>query len=56
MFHHRLLSIYAYDKSAMMLSAKVVNGQKLAENIRHFFDHPEVAYLHLHNAPRLLQL
>ena len=50
MVHHRLLSIRAYDRSAMMVGAKVVAGQELAENLRRFFDNEKVAYLHLHNA------
>ena len=50
MFHHRLLSIRAYDKTAMMIGAIVVEGQKLEVNTSRFFDNEKVTYLHLHNA------
>lgn len=50
MLHHRLLSIRAYDKTAMMIGAKVVEGQILEESIRRVFDNEKVDYLHLHNA------
>ncbi|MBZ5554522.1 MAG: DUF1203 domain-containing protein [Acidobacteriia bacterium] len=50
MFHHRLLSARAYDNTAMMRGAKVVEGRSLEEAIRHFFSDRDVAYLHLHNA------
>jgi hypothetical protein len=50
MFHHRLLSVRAYDKAAMMRGAKVVEGLVLEETIRRFFDDGDIAYLHLHNA------
>jgi Protein of unknown function (DUF1203) len=50
MFHHRLLSVRAYAETAMMKSAKVVEGQALEKAIRDFFTESDVAYLHLHNA------
>jgi uncharacterized protein DUF1203 len=50
MFHHRLLSVRAYGKTAMMTGAKVVEGRALKEAIQNFFDDREIAYLHLHNA------
>lgn len=50
MLTHRLLSVRAYDKRAMMTGAKVVEGEQLAHTIRGFFDNEEVAYLHIHNA------
>jgi Protein of unknown function (DUF1203) len=50
MFHHRLLSVRAYDRNAMMRGAKVVEGQVLEESIRHFFDNRDIDYLHLHSA------
>src|SRR6185503_13786005 len=37
MFHHRLLSVRAYDEAALMKNAKVVEGKVLAETIRDFF-------------------
>lgn len=50
MFHHRLLSIRAFDKTAMMIEAKVTGGQNLDEYIKRFFENEKIAYLHLHNA------
>ena len=50
MFHHRLLSVRAYDKAAMMKAAKVVEGKALEETIRNFFANEAVSYLHIHNA------
>ncbi|MFI5174474.1 MAG: DUF1203 domain-containing protein [Terriglobia bacterium] len=50
MFHHRVLSVRAYSKNAMMIGAKVVEGRALEEAIQHFFTHRDIAYLHLHNA------
>ncbi len=50
MLHHRLLSVRAYNKSAMMKGAKVVEGQALEQVIRDFFTDGIISYLHLHNA------
>ncbi|HEY2962249.1 MAG TPA: DUF1203 domain-containing protein [Pyrinomonadaceae bacterium] len=50
MFHHRLLSVRAYDEANMMKTAKVVEGKTLEEAIREFFTNSEIAYLHIHNA------
>ena len=50
MFHHRLLSVRAYDETAMMKAAKVVEGKALEETIRNFFANEAVSYLHIHNA------
>lgn len=50
MFRHRLLSIRAYDATAMMMGAEVVNGEKLADTIRHLLTNEGVSYLHVHNA------
>lgn len=50
MFHHRLLSVRAYDDAAMMRRAKVVEGANLEEVIREFFKTDDIAYLHIHNA------
>ncbi len=46
MFGHRLLSIRGYDAGAMMVSAEVVNGSDLEENIRRLFADENVSYLH----------
>ncbi len=50
MFRHRLLSIRAYDATAMMIGAEVVNGEKLGDTIRHLLTNEGVSYLHVHNA------
>lgn len=50
MLKHRLLSVRAYDKRAMMTGATVVEGEQLAQTIYTFFDNEEIAYLHIHNA------
>lgn len=50
MFHHRLLSVRAYDEAAMMKGAKVVEGRVLEETIRNFFTDAAISYLHIHNA------
>jgi len=50
MFRHRLLSIRAYDASAMMVRAEVVNGSELEDAIRRLFADQSVSYLHIHNA------
>jgi uncharacterized protein DUF1203 len=50
MFHHRLLSVRAYSKTAMMMGARVVEGRALEEAIKDFFSDREIEYLHLHNA------
>lgn len=50
MFHHRLLSVRAYDESAMMKGARVVEGRALEDTIRDFFEKTTISYLHIHNA------
>ena len=50
MFHHRLLSVRAYDEAALMKNARVVEGKDLEETIRHFFTIDSISYLHIHNA------
>ena len=50
MFHHRLLSVRAYDEAAMMKNARVVEGRVLEETIRNFFTNTSISYLHIHNA------
>ena len=50
MFHHRLLSVRAYDEAAMMKKAKVVEGIALEETIREFFTTESISYLQIHNA------
>lgn len=50
MFRHRLLSVRAYDRAAMMVGAEVVSGQELEASIERLFAGDEVEYLHVHNA------
>lgn len=50
MFNHRLLSVRAYDGTAMMKAARVVEGRALQETIRTFFTNEAISYLHIHNA------
>ena len=50
MFHHRLLSVRAYDEAAMMKNARVVEGEALEEIIRDLFASESISYLHIHNA------
>lgn len=50
MFHHRLLSVRAYNEAAIMKSARVVEGKDLEATIRSFFANESISYLHIHNA------
>lgn len=50
MFKHRLLSVRAYDESAIMKGARVVEGRILEETIRDFFTDEAISYLQIHNA------
>jgi hypothetical protein len=50
MLRHRLLSVRAYDGAAMMKDAAVCEGTVLEQTIEGFFSHPDIAYLHVHNA------
>ena len=50
MFHHRLLSVRAYDGEAMLVGAEVVNGSELEAAIQKLFLDKSVSYLHVHNA------
>ncbi len=50
MFNHRLLSVRAYDASAMMKAARVVEGKTLEDTIRDFFAAESISYLQIHNA------
>jgi hypothetical protein len=50
MLNHRLLSVRAYDKTAMMTGARVVEGKALEGAVRDFFTDENVSYLQIHNA------
>jgi len=46
----RTLSIRAYNKSSMMINAKICNGGQLNEYINLLFNDAKVDYLHIHFA------
>jgi hypothetical protein len=48
----RLMSIRAFDSGGLMVDADVVEGTSVDQLIIRYLDHPQVAYLHLHNAKR----
>ncbi len=48
----RLLSIRAFNTDGMMVDAEVLRGAELEPLIRTWFERPEIAYLHAHNAAR----
>jgi len=50
MFRHRLLSLRAYDTTAMLVAAEVVEGTQLEDAIRRLFASANVSYLDIHNA------
>lgn len=50
MLRHRLLSVRAYDGSAIMKNAAVCEGTALEQTIGEFFGDPAITYLHVHNA------
>jgi hypothetical protein len=48
----RLMSVRAFDNGGLMVDADVVQGTSVDQVISRYLDHPQVAYLHLHNAKR----
>lgn len=48
----RLLSVRAFGRDAMMTNADVIAGDALETLINRYFDDPETAFLHVHNAKR----
>ena len=50
MFHHRQLSLRAYDAAGMLVDADVAPGDRLDIGIRSFFENVEIEYLQVHNA------
>jgi hypothetical protein len=50
MLRHRLLSVRAYDREAMLIGAEVVNGTELDATVRGLLADEAVRYLHVHNA------
>jgi Protein of unknown function (DUF1203) len=45
-------SVRAFDGSAMMLDAALIDGKDLPETIERLFDNPKIEVLHVHNEPR----
>lgn len=45
-------SVRAFDRSAMMLDATLIQGEDLEPTIARLFDNPEIDHLHVHNEPR----
>ena len=50
MLIHRMLSLRGFDKNAMMLEASTIHGTELRYTIQHFFENPNVDYIHIHNS------
>ena len=50
MFHHRLLSVRAYDSGGMMVDARVIQGTELQGSIVELFENSDVEYQQIHNA------
>jgi hypothetical protein len=48
----KAISLRAFDALDMMIDADVMAGGEVEAAVRKFFDNPEVAYLHAHNANR----
>ena len=46
----RLLSIRAFDRNGMMVSADVAQGEQVDPLLRHMLSDDRVAFLHAHNA------
>lgn len=45
-------SVRAFDASAMMVDAALIDGAELSATIGRLFDDPSVDHLHIHNEPR----
>jgi hypothetical protein len=50
MLRHRLLSVRAYDRDAMLVAAVVVKGSDVEGTIGNLFSDKRASYLHIHNA------
>lgn len=47
---HRFLSLRGYDRAAMLVTARTVQGNQLEEALQAVFDSMDVQYVHVHNA------
>ena len=45
-------SVRAFDRSAMMLDAALIQGEDLSTTIERLLANPETDHLHIHNEPR----
>lgn len=50
MLKHRLLSLRAYNSSAIMIESETVKGENLADKIDMIFSNDLVNYIHIHNS------
>ena len=50
MLNHRLLSLRIYDKDAMMIDARTIEGKKLEATIQDVFSNDKSKYIHIHNS------
>lgn len=50
MLLHRILSLRAYDKAAMMIDARTIEGNVLSEALNDIFENSKVGYIHIHNS------
>ena len=50
MLDHRLLSLRIYNRDAMMVDARTIDGRVLRDEITDAFKNQEAAYIHIHNA------
>jgi len=50
MFRSRLLSVRAFDSSAMMIDADVIEGEHLESLLERMLANESADYLHIHNA------
>lgn len=47
---HRLLSLRGFDAQDLLIQADVCEGKAADEMMTHFFSHPTVRYIQVHNA------
>ena len=50
MLLHRTLSLRCYDESAMMIDARTIHGESLANEVDDALNNSAVEYIHVHNA------
>ena len=50
MLLHRTLSLRCYNESAMMIDARTIHGESLANELDDALDNSAVKYIHVHNA------